>query len=301
MIQGYAFYGFGKKAHSLFIDMTKSGIEPDYITFISLLNGFSHSGMVEEAISCYNSMKKEFNITPNIEHQNCVVDTLGRIGRLDEAENFIKNEIKKPDKVTWMSLLGSCRKYNDVERGERIAGYIMKLNPKDPATFVLLGNIYGAAKIYNKQEKIRKEMKEKNIKKQPGMSWIELNGKTNNFCVKDISHPNFKEITNEIKRLLNGIKERGYSSKTSWVLSDMSEEEKEEELCYHSEKLAIAFGFLNLPPEKPIRIAKNLRVCGDCHESTKWISKVFNREIIVRDANRVHIVKNGECSCGDFF
>jgi len=73
MIQGYSFYGFGKKAHSLFIDMTKSGIQPNYITFISLLNGFSHSGMVSEAISCYNSMKKEFNITPTIEHQTCVV------------------------------------------------------------------------------------------------------------------------------------------------------------------------------------------------------------------------------------
>jgi len=101
---------------------------------------------------------------------------------------------------------------------------------------------------------------------------------------------------------LNKIKKSGCSSQTNWVLQNMSEEEKEEELCYHSEKLAIAFGFINLPPETPIRIAKNLRVCGDCHESTKWISKIFKREIIVRDANRVHIfLKNGKCSCGDYF
>jgi len=94
----------------------------------------------------------------------------GRFGRLDEAENFIKNEIEKPSIVPWMSLLGSCRKHHDVERSERIAGHIISLNPKDPSTYVLSGNIYGAAKQYNKQEKIRKEIKGKNIIKEPGMS-----------------------------------------------------------------------------------------------------------------------------------
>ncbi|GAU15104.1 hypothetical protein TSUD_08420 [Trifolium subterraneum] len=88
------------------------------------------------------------------------------------------------------------------------------------------------------------------------------------------------------------IKRAGYVPTTSQVLLDIDEEDKEDALYRHSEKLAIAFALLNTPPGTSIRIVKNLRVCEDCHSATKFISKVYNREIVVRDRNRFHHFKN---------
>ena len=72
---------------------------------------------------------------------------------------------------------------------------------------------------------------------------------------------------------------------------------KEITLSGPSEKLAMAFGILNLPRGKTVRVTKNLRVCGDCHEMAKFMSKRFGREIILRDSNRFHHFKDGSCSC----
>lgn len=69
----------------------------------------------------------------------------------------------------------------------------------------------------------------------------------------------------------------------------------------HLERLAIAFGVISTRPGTPIRITKNLRVCGDCHIATKFISKIVMREIIMRDAYRFHHFKDGLCSCGEYW
>jgi hypothetical protein len=93
----------------------------------------------------------------------------------------------------------------------------------------------------------------------------------------------------------------GYVPDTRFVLHDVEEEEKVSRLCHHSEKLAIAFGLISTPPGTSLRIFKNLRVCGDCHTATKFISKIVGRVIIVRDANRFHHFENGLCSCRDYW
>lgn len=88
---------------------------------------------------------------------------------------------------------------------------------------------------------------------------------------------------------------------TNFVLQDLEPNQKEHSLYHHSEKLAISFGLISIPPEKPIRVVKNLRVCGDCHTAIKLISKIAAREIVVRDTNRFHHFKDGSCSCGDYW
>ena len=101
--------------------------------------------------------------------------------------------------------------------------------------------------------------------------------------------------------LVELMEEAGYVSNTNIVLHDMEDEHKEYVLYHHSEKLAIAFGLINTSPSIAIRITKNLRMCGDCHNATKFISKIVRREIIVRDANRFHYFRNGFCSCKDYW
>ena len=97
------------------------------------------------------------------------------------------------------------------------------------------------------------------------------------------------------------MKEKGYVPDTNFVLHDVEEEQKEQNLSYHSEKLAVAFGIISTPPGTTIRVFKNLRTCVDCHTAIKFISKIVQRKIIVRDSNRFHYFEDGSCSCGDYW
>lgn len=144
-------------------------------------------------------------------------------------------------------------------------------------------------------------MTSRRLKKIPGWTWIEVDNKTHQFSVGDKTHPRSKEIYDMLKILCKKIESAGYIPDTNFVLHDVDEELKVGILYTHSEKLAIAFGLISTPEGATIRITKNLRVCGDCHTFSKFVSKIEQREIIVRDANRFHHFKDGACSCGDYW
>lgn len=154
---------------------------------------------------------------------------------------------------------------------------------------------------WEKKKKIRDVMGEKGIKKIPGSTMIELDNKMYEFVSGDRTHDLDKEIHEMIDEMGWKMKMAGYVATTSEVLLDINEEDKEDALNRHSEKLAIAFALLKTPPGTRIRIVKNLRVCSDCHSATKFVSKIYNREIVVRDRNRFHHFRDGICSCKDFW
>ncbi|KAL6074040.1 Pentatricopeptide repeat-containing protein [Balamuthia mandrillaris] len=301
MISMLGLHGQGKEALATLQEMQEQGVEPDAITFVNVLNACSHAGLVEEGLACFAAMSERHNVQPTTEHFNCIVDLLGRAGRLAEAETLIRT-MASPDAVTWKALLGACRGAKDVDRAKRAAERAIALDPKDAAPFVVLSNILAAAGRWEEAEKVRKEMEERRVKKEPGRSWITVDGEVHSFVVKDRSHPRSAEIYHQLDRLNQQMKAAGYQPDLNWVLHDVADEQKAEELCYHSEKLAIAFGLVATPPGQPLRILKNLRVCGDCHTATKFIAKVSQREILVRDANRFHrFSPDGLCSCGDYW
>jgi len=278
---------------------------PNEITMINVLNACSHSGLVDEAIKVFDSMKSNFNIIPSIIHYNCLVDVLGRSGQLDKAESVI-NEMNEKDIITWITLLGACRSHHDVEKAEHVFQTILGLgkqkNKEVASAYVLMCNIYAAANRMDDANKIREVMKKNGVKKIPGMVWVELDGKVNSFISHDKEHPQQKQIYVYLENLFKEIKMAGYKPDTSFATQDVSsEEEKIQQLCYHSEKIAISFAMMNTPPGTTIRFIKNLRVCGDCHSATKFISKLYKREFIVRDANRFHHFKDGKCSCDDYW
>jgi hypothetical protein len=119
--------------------------------------------------------------------------------------------------------------------------------------------------------------------------------------VDDQDHPEIDESCAKLKRLSGEMKNMGYVSDTKFVLRDVDEEERHLHLCYHSEKLAIAFGLISMPPGIVLHILKNLHVCGDCHTSIKFIEKIVGRLIIVRGANRFHRFEDSICSCRDYW
>lgn len=148
---------------------------------------------------------------------------------------------------------------------------------------------------------VRKEMKDVGIKKGVGCSWISVKNRIHIFQAKDTSHERNTEIQAMLTKLREEMKAAGYIPDTNFALYDVEEEEKMTEVGHHSEKIALAFGLIAIPPGVPIRITKNLRICGDCHSAFKFISGIVGREVIVRDNNRFHRFRDGYCSCSDYW
>ena len=301
MLVGLAQHGNAEEAINLFKSMKSHGIEPDRVSFVGILSACSHAGLTSEAYKYFHSMSKYYGIEPEIEHYSCLVDALGRAGLVQEADKVIESMPFKASASMNRALLGACRIQGDVETGKRVAARLFSQEPFDPAAYVLLSNIYASANLWDDANNARKMMKMKNIKKDPGFSWIDVKNNLHLFVVDDQSHPQADIIYDKVEEMMKTIREEGYVPETEFVLLNVEDEEKERSLYYHSEKLAIAYGLISTPPSTAIRVIKNLRVCGDCHNAIKFISKVSDREIVLRDANRFHHFRDGVCSCGDYW
>ncbi|XP_017235584.1 pentatricopeptide repeat-containing protein DOT4, chloroplastic [Daucus carota subsp. sativus] len=297
MIAGYGMHGFGREAVSTFSEMRRAGIKPDSASFISILYSCSHSGLLDEGWSLFNIMRNDCKIEPTLEHYTCMVDLLSRAGKLAKAYSFIKNMPINPDCFIWGVLLRGCRIHHDLKLVEKVAEHIFELEPENTEYYVLLANSYAEAEQWEEVKKLRQKIGLDGLKKERECSWIELKGKVHIFVAGDNGHPLAKNINILLKKLQENMKQQGKSLNMRYALINADEMQKEEAHCRHSEKLAMAFGILSSSPGKIIRITKNLRVCSDCHEMAKYISKVIGREIIVRDSYRFHHFKEGCCSC----
>ncbi|XP_019423328.1 PREDICTED: putative pentatricopeptide repeat-containing protein At5g40405 [Lupinus angustifolius] len=300
-IGGLAMNGLGRESVELFSLMKKDGVHPNEVTFISLLRGCSVVGMVEEGRNHFDSMRKLYGIEPQFEHYGLMVDLYGRAGRVEEALSFIKRMPMKAHVGAWVALLHACRMYKKKEIGEYALKKIVEVEAKNDGAYVLLSNIYADYKNWEGVKNVRETMKSKGVKKVPGCSMIEVDGKVHEFIVGDKSHPRYDEIEVKIEEISRCVRLAGYVGNTSNVFFDIEEEEKEDALGRHSEKVAIAFGLITLKQDVPIRVIMNLRICWDCHDVAKMISKFFKRQIIVRDRNRFHHFKDGECSCKGYW
>ncbi|KAM7259921.1 hypothetical protein ACFE04_015662 [Oxalis oulophora] len=304
MIGGLAIHGKGNAAIELFKEMEKELVAPDSITFVNLLSACAHSGLVEKGRHFFKHMVEVHGIEPRMEHFGCMVDLLGRAGLLEEARKLIDEMPMSPDAGVLGALLGACKIHQNIELGEDIGKKVIALDPHNSGRYVILANMYANSGRWEDVANIRKLMNDRGVKKVAGFSMIELEGVVSDFIAGGMTHPEAKEIYAKVDEMLQSIRAVGYVPETEGVLlheHDNEEEEKEKPLYYHSEKLAIAFGLLKTEPGQVVRISKNLRVCKDCHQATKLISKVYDREIIVRDRNRFHHFNDGKCSCNDYW
>lgn len=301
MISGYSHHGLGNEALNVFHGMLDEKRLPDYVTFIGVLSACGHLGRVEEGFYYLYHLMYKMGIEPGLEHYTCVVGLLGKAGKLIEAENFMRSTPIKWDIIAWRTLLNACHVHGNYGIGTKVAEVLFQLNPDDVGTCILLSNMHAKAKRWDGVSKIRKLMKGRNIKKEPGLSWTEIKNTTHVFVSDDSEHPESVQIHKKIKELLSEIKRFGYVPDVASALHDVEDEQREDNLTFHSEKLAIAFALMQTPPNAPIRIIKNLRICDDCHSAAKLISKVTKRLIIIRDVNRFHSFKDGFCSCADYW
>ncbi|CAN1850880.1 Pentatricopeptide repeat-containing protein At2g41080 [Linum perenne] len=277
MIAAYGFHGKGEEAINLFHEMQARNLEANEVTFLSLLYACSHCGLKQQGMNFFHQMETRFGLKPGVQHYTCMVDLLGRSGRLEEAESMIRSMPVNPDAAIWKTLLSACKLHKNSHTAQRIAEQILQLEPNDAASYVLLANAHASNKQWTEVSKVWKQMRHRNVKKEPGVSWIEVKNRVHQFCMADKYHPESDQIESYLTELIEEIKrEKG-------------------------EKIAVAFGLMNTKPGMIIRIMKNLRICGDCHVAIGFMSEVRDREILVRDGSRFHHFRNGVCSCGGYW
>ncbi|XP_074568607.1 pentatricopeptide repeat-containing protein At3g62890-like [Curcuma longa] len=301
MICGLATHGLGNEAVKLFHQFIDRGFVPTRVTFVGVLNACSRAGLVDEGRRYFKLMVEEYGIEPEMEHYGCLVDLLGRAGLVSEAVELIEGMTIPPDPVLWGILLGACKVHGMVELGIRIGNKLIDLEPGHDGHYVLLAGMYAKARKWEDVINVRRLMSNRGTNKIAGWSLIEAHGKVHKFVAGDKQHKDSPEIQKTLEMIVTRLRDAGYRPDVSAILHDIADEEKVLAIKEHSERLAIAFGFMVVEAGYPIRIVKNLRVCGDCHEFSKLVTKVFNREIIVRDGSRFHHLKEGKCSCLDYW
>ncbi|CAN1745864.1 Pentatricopeptide repeat-containing protein At4g19191, mitochondrial [Linum perenne] len=207
MISGCALNGLFKEALDLFCQMRESSLKPNSITFLSVLQACSHGGFLEKGWELFNLMTKEYNINPGVDHCSCMVDLLGRAGRLNEVLDFVLNMPVKPDAAIWSALLCYCKIHNKVEIAEYAASRLFELDPTVAVPYVEMANVYASAGKWENFAGIRNLMKHNRLKKYPGKSSVEVNGKLFDFTVEDRRHVEGKTIYAVLENLVLQLKE----------------------------------------------------------------------------------------------
>ncbi|CAK9161671.1 unnamed protein product [Ilex paraguariensis] len=289
MLKAYALHGQANEALQLFAQMN---VQPDATTFVALLSTCSHSGMVEEGWRIFNAMFENYRIIPQLDHFACMVDILGRAGKILQAQNLISKMPMEPDSVVWSALLAACRKHGETQLANLASARLKELDPKNSLGYVLMSNIYCSAGSFSEAGLKRKEMEGLGVRKEPGLSWTEVGSRVHEFASGGQRHPQGEAIRANLEELVGQLKGLGYVPQTGLALHDVEEEHKEEQLYYHSEKLALVFALMNQGSlycsGNVIKIMKNIRICVDCHNFMKFASELIQREIVLRDSNRFH-------------
>ncbi|XP_051131478.1 pentatricopeptide repeat-containing protein At3g16610-like [Andrographis paniculata] len=207
MISAYGFHGFGKQALILFDEMKSSAMQPTKATFVGLLSACSHTGLVQQGSSLYSSMINDYGIVPNMEHYSCMVDLLGRAGRIHDACDFIRRMPEEPDGNVLGCLLAACRIHNMMEPMDALAEEILQSQLEDTGYHILLSNLYASTKKWKDSSRVRALIKEKGLRKKPGMSWIQTGHCTHVFDARDTTHREFHKIQHILGILSLDMKE----------------------------------------------------------------------------------------------
>jgi hypothetical protein len=272
MIHGYGENALGDDGLAIYEKM-RTVNSPNEQTFLAVLSACAGADAIEEAFIHFESMKTEYGISPSIEHYLGLLDVLGKCGHVTEAMEFIDNKLPfEPTPAIWEAVMYYAKIHGDIDLEDRAEEFLISLDPSkvDP-----------------------KKIPTPLPKKVSPINMLEGKSK-----LSELRNPT---LYKDDEKRRAAMKEQGYVPDTRYVLHDIDQEAKEQALLYHSERLAIAYGLISTPARTDLRIIKNLRVCGDCHNAIKIMSKIVGRTLIVRDNKRFHHFKDGKCSCGDYW
>ncbi|VFQ89129.1 unnamed protein product [Cuscuta campestris] len=193
LIVGCASHGLAERALSLFDQMMTLEFVPDEITYVGVLSACAHGGLVNEGWGHFRNMRK-FGLMPVKEHYACLVDLLSRVGRLGDAYEVIRTMPMEADAAVWGALLNGCRMHGSVELGRLSGLKLLALDPEDSGIYMLLASLFANERKWVDVSEFRGMMRSKGVKKNPGCSSIEVEGRFHEFVASDRSHPQSKVI-----------------------------------------------------------------------------------------------------------
>ncbi|CAL1384126.1 unnamed protein product [Linum trigynum] len=298
IIAAYVLHGCSDEALSLVEQMLMLGLKPERSTFVNIILAHSLNENVEEGKHILTTMIEDDQLNPAIENYAAMVDLYGRAGRLEEAIRFIEAMPVKPDSSVWSRLLTACRVHGCLDLGIHAGERLLNLEPGNALISHLVLQAYALRGTREDTFRLQRLQNEHQLPKLIGESWIESKNKMHSFVSGDRSKPYSNLLFAWIDRI--SIEDKGIGRRQGLCIGD---EEKEEIVGVHSEKLALAFAFVCSQPVVPrsIRIVKNLRMCSDCHRMAKHISLKYGCEIYLSHPKCFHHFKDGHCSCGDYW
>ena len=296
MILGYSLHGQGELGVDLFRKMEKnSSVEIDQIAYAAALHACTTARLVEQGRFYFNCIT-----APKIRHYALMVALLSRVGLFDEARVFMEEHKLEGHVEVLRALLDGCRIHHNMRTAKRVIEQLCDLQTLNADNYVLLSNWYSSFAKWDMVNELRETIRDMGLKPRKAYSWIEFRNKIHVFGTGDVSHPRSEKIYWELHSLMKKIEEEGTRLNLDFSLHDV-DEERECVPIGHSELLATSFGLISTQAGATIRVTKNLRMCGNCHDSAKAISKIVEREIIIKDPSCFHHFKDGFCSCGDFW
>lgn len=194
LICGFAQNGRGEDAVNFFERMRTTGLRPNSVTLLGLLWACNHAGLLDKGYLYFNQARLEYTRVLRPEHYACMVDLLSRCGNFKEAQVFLNNLPFHPGIGFWKALLGGCQIHSNMELGDLALQNILALDPEDVSSYIMLSNVHSAAGRWQDASIIRKEMKEKGMKRVPGCSWIEIRNQVHVFVYSGMSHHQKDEI-----------------------------------------------------------------------------------------------------------
>ncbi|CAI9103584.1 OLC1v1002097C1 [Oldenlandia corymbosa var. corymbosa] len=212
MMIGYGSHGYGKEAVELFDEMVKSGTRPDYIVFMAVLSACSHAGLVEEGLRYFRSMIGDYNIKLEQGVYGCVVDLLGRAGKVEEAYELIKSMPFPADETVWGVFLGACKMHKHPNLGKLAVSRVLELKPSIVGTYVTLSNLYAADGNWGEFAAARKLMRRMGNKKETGRSWVELQNQMYCFVAGDKMGSHIEWVYQVLEELVQHMKDLGHGS-----------------------------------------------------------------------------------------
>ncbi|CAN7062923.1 unnamed protein product [Brassica oleracea var. botrytis] len=294
MIRCLAKNGLGEDAIDMFTRFKKGqGNKPDGRLFRGVFYACGLLGDVDEGLLHFVSMSKDYGIVPTMEDYVSVVEMLALPGLLDEALAFVERMPMEPNVDVWETLMNLSRVHGDLELGDRCAEIVEELDPTRLNQQARDGYLPVKAS----------DVEKASLKKRSGIHGLGRisNNRTHEYRAGDTNLPENDELLQILRNLRTHMLERGYVCQTKLALHDVDEESKENALLAHSERIAFARALLNTPPRNQFTIMKNLRVCIDCHNAFKIMADIVGRPVIMRDAKRFHHLKDGACSCKDYW
>lgn len=248
----------------------------------------------------FDTMSTVFSIIPTLEHSACLVDIFSRAGHFDRAIQVIEKVPPSDRLLLWSALLGACQKWANIELGRWAFRHAVQLDEKFASAYVRMSSLCTAAGVQEEVGEVEALRMKNGAWNVPARCWwTDIVSNVHSFKVGDKNHSQSKFIYAKLKDICQKLHLKEHLSCSNWVSEANIDDTKEDMLCGHSEKLAIACALINTPEGTPIRITKNTRVCGDCHFAVSLISKMEKRNIQVTDANRFHSFEHGKCVCED--